>query len=173
MADPSVFDAIRIPTGGLIALDNRALHFAMQPVHYVIRLTHIVSMGAFFGAIVLLDLRLLGWRGTVPLRPFAEHVLPWLYATFGVAVATGVCLFLYDPVHVGSHAYFAPKLLLVALALGNALLFHRTSYLTALAAERVVPTSARLAGLLSLALWTGVVVCSSLNVEPMPKVLLR
>ena len=173
MADPSVFDALRIPTQELIALDDRTLHFAMQPVHYLVRLAHIVSMGAFFGGIVLLDLRLLGWRGTVPLRPFAEHVLPWLYATFGDAVATGLALFLYDPVHVGSHAYFAPKLLLIALALANALLFHRTSYLKALAAERVVPLSARLAGLMSLALWTAVVVCSSLNVEPMPRVFLR
>ena len=173
MADPSVFDALRIPTERLIALDNRTLHFALQPVHYVIRLAHVLSMGAFFGAIVLLDLRLLGWRGTVALRPFAEHVLPWLYATFGVAVATGIALFLYDPVHIGTHAYFSPKLLLVALAIANALLFHRTSYLTAIAAERVMPFSARMAGLLSLALWTGVVVCSSLNVEPMPKVFLR
>jgi len=173
MADPSLFDPIRIPTQALIALDNRPLHFALQPYHYVIRLTHIVSMGAFFGGIALLDLRLLGWRGTVPLRAFAESVLPWLYATFGVVVLTGLLLFLYDPVHVGAHAYFAPKLVLIALALGNALLFHRTSYLAALASERITPSSARLAGAVSLLLWAAVVVCSSLNVEPAPKVLLR
>ncbi|GAC1345290.1 MAG: hypothetical protein NVSMB18_24690 [Acetobacteraceae bacterium] len=173
MADPSLFDAVRIPAQVLVALDNRPLHFILQRFHYLIRLAHIVAMGAFFGAIALLDLRLLGWRAAVPLRAFAEHVLPWLYATFGVAAATGLALFLYDPVHVGSHAYFAPKLILIALALGNALAFHRTSYLAALAAERVLPTSARIAGAASLVLWTAVVVCSSLNVEPMPKVILR
>jgi hypothetical protein len=173
MADPSLFDPLRIPAQALIALDYRPLRFAMQPYHYVVRLAHVVSIGAFFGGIVLLDLRLLGWRGTVPLRAFAESVLPWLYATFGFAVVSGVALFLYDPVHVGSHAYFAPKLLLIALGLANALLFHRTTYLMALAAERAMPTSARVAGALSLVLWTAVVVCSSLNVEPAPKVLLR
>ncbi len=52
-------------------------------------MAHILSMAAFFGGIGLLDLRLMGWRGTVPLRPFAEHVLPWLYATFAVAAVTG------------------------------------------------------------------------------------
>ncbi len=173
MADPSLFDALRIPTDTLVAIDNRTLHFALQPYHHVVRLVHVATMGAFFGGIGLLDLRLLGWRGTVPLRPFAEHVLPWLYATFGVAVATGAVLFAYDPVHVGTHAYFAPKMLLIALGLGNALLFHRTSYLSALAAEGVLPLSARAAGAVSLVIWTAVVVCSSLNVEGVPKVLLR
>lgn len=173
MADPSFFDPIRIPTEALIALDYRPLRFALQPYHYVVRLAHIVSMGAFFGGVALLDLRLMGWRGTVPLRAFAETALPWLYATFGFAVLTGLALFLYAPVHVGSHAYFAPKLLLIALGLGNALLFHRTSYLSALAAERTPPASARVAGAVSLVLWTAVLVCSSLNVEPAPKVLLR
>src|SRR4051794_9894916 len=150
MADPSLFDPIRIPTQALVAMDNRALHFALQPYHYVIRLVHIVSMGAFFGGIALLDLRLMGWRGTVPLRAFAQSVLPWLYVAFGVVVLTGVPLLLYDPLHVGSHAYFAPKLLLIVLGLANALLFHRTSYLAALASERVLPFSARLAGAVSL-----------------------
>src|SRR4051794_31880250 len=153
MADPSLFDPLRIPAQALIASDNRILHFAMQPYHYLIRLTHILAMAAFFGGIGLLDLRLMGWRGTVPLRAFAETALPWLYATFGVVVLTGLLLFLYDPVHVGSHAYFAPKLLLIVLGLANALLFHRTTYLAALAAERVTPVSARLAGAVSLLLW--------------------
>lgn len=173
MADPSLFDFLRIPAEALIALDDRDLHFQMQPYHHLVRLVHVLSMGAFFGGIGLLDFRLMGWRGTVPLRGFAENVLPWLFVTFGVAFATGVALFAYDPVHVGSHAYFAPKLLLVALGLGNALLFHRTSYLKALAVEGTPPVGARIAGAVSLALWTGVVVCSSLNVEPAPMVFLR
>ncbi len=135
MADPSLFDPIRIPVSALVALDWRPYHFALQPFHYLVRTAHVAAMGAFFGGIGLLDFRLMGWRATVPLRAFAEHVLPWLWATFGIAVATGVALFLYDPVHVGAHAYWAPKLLAVALGLANAAMFHRTSYVAALAAE--------------------------------------
>ena len=133
MADPSLFDPLRIPVGALVALDWRPYHFAIQPYHYIIRTAHIVAMSAFFGGIGLLDFRLMGWRGTVPLRAFAEHVLPWVWATFGVAVVTGLALFLYDPVHVGSHAYWAPKLIAIALGLANAGYFHRTSYMVALA----------------------------------------
>ena len=173
MADPSLFDPIRIPVGALVALDWRRYHFALQPFHYLVRTAHVVSMGAFFGGIGLLDLRLMGWRGTVPLRSFAEHVLPWLWATFAVAALTGAALFLYDPVHVGAHAYWSPKLLTIAMGLGNAALFHRTSYVAALAAESRLPISARAAGAFSLACWTGAVVFACLDAEGPPKVLLR
>jgi hypothetical protein len=173
MADPSFFDPIRIPITALVSLDWRPYHFALQPYHYLVRTAHIVAMAAFFGGIGLLDLRLMGWRGTVPLRAFAEHVLPWLWATFGIAVLTGVALFLYDPVRVGSHAYWAPKLVAIALGLANAALFHRTSYVAALAAEADLPSSARVAGALSLACWTGAVVFACLDAEGPPKVLLR
>lgn len=173
MADPSLFDPIRIPAQALIALDWRPYHFALQPYHYMVRTAHIVSMAAFYGGIGLLDLRLMGWRGTVPLRAFAEHVLPWLYATFAVAVATGVALFLYDPMRVGSHAYWTPKLIAVALGLANAALFHRRGYVVALAAEARLPASARVAGALSLVFWTAAIVFACLDTEAAPKVLLR
>lgn len=173
MADPNALDFLRLPSDLLIGLDNRNFHFALQPWHHLVRLTHILTMAAFFGGIGLLDLRLMGWSGTVPLKPFAEHVLPWLYATFAVAVVTGIALFLYDPVHVGSHAYFTLKLILTALGLANAALFHRTAYIRALAAESRMPKAARAAGAVSLALWIGVVICASLNVEAARKVLLR
>jgi hypothetical protein len=173
MADPNALDFLRIPSQTLIALDWRPYHFALQPYHFLVRMAHIVSMAAFFGGIGLLDLRLMGWRGTLPLRPFADHVLPWLYATFAIALLSGLALFFYDPVHVGSHAYFSLKLILTALGLGNAALFRRIGYSTTLATEGPVSRHARLVGTVSLALWTGVVVCACLNVEAAPKVLLR
>lgn len=173
MADPSVFDPVRIPAAVLVALDWRPLHFAMQRYHYLVRLGHVVSMAAFYGAIALLDLRLMGLRGGVALKPFADYLLPVLYATFAVAMVTGVALFLYAPVHVGAHAYFVPKLLAVTLGLVNAAVYNRTGYLKALSAEERLPASARIAGALSLAFWTAAVAFACLNVEPAPKVILR
>ena len=175
MADPNALDLIRIPSEVLVALDWRPFHFALQPYHYLVRLTHVVSMAAFFGGIAALDLRLMGWRATLPLQPFADLVLPWLYATFGIALVSGIALFCYDPVHVGSHAYFSLKLLLTLLGLVNAALFRRSAHFAAFAADAPAKPSAhvRFAGAVSLALWTGVVVCACLNVEAAPKVLLR
>jgi hypothetical protein len=173
MADPHTLDFLRIPTDTLIALDWRPLHFAMQRYHHLVRMAHILSVSLFFGGIALLDLRLTGVRGTVPLRPFAEHTLPWLWATFGIGVVTGIALFFYAPVHVGAHAYFTAKLVLIGAGLVNAAIFHRTGYLSALDAAGTPPTSARWAGALSFLCWVGVMVCACLNVEAEPKVFLR
>ena len=173
MADPSVFDPIRIPVQALAALDWRPYHFAVQRYHYLVRMLHIMSLSAFFGGIALLDLRLMGWRGAVPLRSFAEHVLPWLWVTFGLAIFTGMALFIYDPVRVGTHAYFTPKLIAIALGLVNAALFHRTSDVAALAAQARPPNSARLAGGFSLLCWTAAMAFACLNTEGLPKVVLR
>ena len=111
--------------------------------------------------------------GTVRLRPLATQLALWLYVTFAITFVTGVALFLYDPVHVGSHAYFSMKLILTVVGLLNAFMFHRTGYLAALAAEDRMPRLAQLAGAVSLALWTGVIVFACLNVEAAPKFLLR
>ncbi|HSU05583.1 MAG TPA: hypothetical protein VLI93_08420, partial [Acetobacteraceae bacterium] len=163
MADPSIFDVIRIPAPALIALDWRPYHFALQPYHYLMRAAHILSMSLFIGGIGVLDLRLMGWGGrTVTLKPFADQVLPWIRWTFAVAAVSGVALFFYDPVHAGSRAYWTPKLIVIALGLANAALFHRTSYVSALAAEARLPVSARMAGAFSLGVWMAVVALSCL-----------
>jgi hypothetical protein len=172
MALPNPFDFLRLPTDLLIALDNRTFHFLLQPVHYLVRMVHLLTIAAFFGGIALLDLRLMGARVMMPLRGLADYVLPWLWGTCAVAMVTGFALFFYDPLHVGSHPYFTVKLLLIVAGGMNASVFHHTFYASALAAEGRPPHSARLAGAISLALWTGVMICACLNVEPPPKLLL-
>jgi hypothetical protein len=145
----------------------------MQPWHFLIRALHVASMAAFFGGIAVLDLRLMGLRTALTLRGLSEHVLPALWWTFGLACMTGVALFLYDPLHVGSHAYFSLKLAFIILGLVNAAAFHQLSFVTALATDSVLPAHAKMAGGLSLALWTLVLIMASLNVEGPPKVLLQ
>jgi hypothetical protein len=177
MADPSAFDVLRIPSTVLIALDWRPYHFALQPYHYLVRATHVLTMAAFFGAIMAVDLRLMGLLGQIPLRAFNEKIAPWLYGTFAVTFVTGLALFFYDPLHVGSHAYFSLKLILTAFGLVNAAAFLHSGHLHFLPDDFLgkpkIINRARLVGVLSLTLWVGVVVCASLNVEAEPKVLLR
>ena len=169
MADPSMFDPLRIPAATLIALDWRPFHFAIQPYHHLIRALHLIAMAAFFGAIAWLDLHLLGWPGWLPLRTLIRLMRPWLCGTLAVAAFSGAALFLYDPVRVGSHAYWAPKLLAIALALLNAALLHRAG----LAAGQPRPTAhLRLAGAISLVCWTAAMLFAGLDVEGPPKVLL-
>jgi len=173
MADPSLYDALRIPSETLIALDNRTYHFAVQPYHYLIRMSHIVSAAAFFGGIVLFDLRLAGISSHTRLKAFAADILPWLYITFGLAMMSGLLLFFYDPVHAGSRAYFMPKIILIVLALINTLIYRRLAFGYALKEPPATPPSARWAAALSAFFWLGVMVFSSMNAEGVPKFLLR
>jgi hypothetical protein len=83
-----------------------------------------------------------------------------------------LALFFYEPVKVGSHAYFVPKLILIILGLANAGLYHRLGYGSSLATE-TLSRHARIAGAISLAVWMAVIVAACLNVEAEPKVLLR
>ncbi len=170
---PHFLVAIRIPASLLVAIDDRTLQFWMQPVHFVIRIVHILSMAAFFGGILLVDLRLMGWRGALSLRDLTRQTMPAVYWAFAVTVVTGLALFFYDPVHVGSHAYFVPKMLFLVLGGINAWTFHETGYVRALAAGGVVPRSAAIAGAMSILFWTGVVVFACLDTEAAPRVLLR
>jgi hypothetical protein len=173
MSDPHALSFLYIPTDILVALDNRDYRFALQPFHHLVRMAHILSISAFFGAIILLDLRLVGLKRTVQLRPLSELVMPFVYWTFGIGIVTGVLLFFYDPVHVASHAYFSLKLILIVLGMFNALMFNRKGFGIALAAPGAVPRHARIIGTVSLLIWAGVMICATLNVEAAPKVLLR
>lgn len=173
MADPSIFDALRIPADVLVMFDNRPYHFAIQRWHYLIRLVHVVSMALFFGAIAMLDLHMAGLRTRLPLDDMIAEFQSALHWSFGVAFVTGVALFLYDPVHVGAHAYFMPKMLLTVLGLINARLYHWRGFRLPRLANGNLPLHTRLAGWTSLAVWTGVMACAALNVEGVPKIFLR
>jgi hypothetical protein len=164
---------LAIPPDILAALDNRPLRFALQPVHHLIRMAHILSVSAFFGAILLLDIRLMGFKPAVPLRALSSSILRWSVETFVVAMASGLLLFFYDPVHVGSHAYFTLKMILIVLGMANAAIFNRWGFHEALATAGPMPTRARIMGAISLAAWLGAMICANLNAEAAPRVLLR
>ncbi len=173
VADTHALSFLLMPPDFLVALDYRPYRFFLQPYHHLVRMVHILSISAFFGAIVLLDMRLAGFRTAVALKDLSGAVMSWIYATFGVAIVTGLMLFFYDPVHVASHAYFSLKLILILFGLGNALVFNRRGFAMALNAPGAMPRHARIVGTVSLAIWFGVMVCATLNVEAAPKVLLR
>jgi hypothetical protein len=154
-------------------LDHRMLHFWMQPVHYLIRMLHIVSMAAFFGVVIIIDCSLLAGSAQERLQPIADLVLPLLHGTFLLSLATGIALFLYDPVHVGSRAYFLPKLAFIAGAMLLAGWKHRKRYKSLIFNGKEISIGARICVWMSIILWTGVIVLSCFNTEAVPKVFLR
>lgn len=164
---------MRLPYDLLVAMDSRMFHFWMQPVHYLVRIVHIVAMSIFFGMDVLFDLSLLRRDYQAERAIIARLTFWWAHWLFAVTMVSGVLLFFYDPVHIGSRGYLSPKLLLTTLALINAGLCHSSLYIPAIRGQPVPLMRARVGAGVSLLLWTGVIIMSCLNSEGVPKVFLR
>ena len=167
--------AVTVPSNWLVWLATSSVRLAvyrMQGWHGPLRLLHIGGTAAFFGAIVLLDLRLLGLLGRdLALDGLARLVLPATHWSFGVTVVSGSLLFMYDPIQQGSHSWFLPKLVLLGLAVANAALFSlpRRVGLRSIGAGSLT-RHARVAGALSLVLWAGVIASATANHEERPLV---
>nr|WP_267955416.1 hypothetical protein [Halomonas ethanolica] len=109
---------------------------------------HVLGIALLIGAIVALDLRLLGWRKRLPLHELGRLLQPVAIAGLLLAMVTGALLFLADPSGYAAMPLFVLKLALIALAIANALLLNLGPGLA-----NATPRRLRVAGLLSLLLW--------------------
>ena len=123
--------------------------------------THLLGIALLVGAIVPLDLRLIGWRRDVPLVIMARTLLPVAGAGLLLAVAAGLALFSIRAVEYAGTTLFQVKMALIACGLGNALLLHRSAQWEK--AQNVVglvpPRRLRVGGALSIVLWLSVLTC--------------
>jgi hypothetical protein len=115
---------------------------------------HILGIGVLVGAILPLDLRLLGFFRRVPLELLGHFLVRVAATGLGLAVATGLWLFTVKPAEYLDNVAFRWKALLLALALANVAFQHAV---TDLETWRV-GTGTRIAAALSLALWLCVLV---------------
>ncbi len=112
------------------------------------------------GTISLVDLRLLGFGlRREPVSDVLEQILPWTWAGFAVMFTTGALLFCAEAMMICQSISFRIKMVLIVMAGFNALIFHKTVYREVSTWElaSVTPPKARLAGLLSLTFWIGIV----------------
>lgn len=151
----------------LEVLQNAALPSALR-VSYLayplVNATHIMGLALLFGAIVPLDLRLMGLWPSVPLRTLAAVLLPVALAGFLIAVAAGALLFTVSAVKYAGLGVFWLKLALIAAAAANAAMLHRSPAWQTAAGAADPPRSTRLAAgaFVSIVLWVGVILCGRL-----------
>lgn len=144
----------------LSTTDLRLWLYQFEDADRLLVFVHIAAAATLFGAILLVDLRLMGFARKLAAKDLADLALPWAIGGGVTAMITGVVLLLFDPIAVGIHTFFLPKMALIALGLVNALTFHRLVRLDGLETRAA---AARFAGALSLALWAGVFLCAALN----------
>ena len=124
---------------------------------------HVVGIALLFGAIVPLDLRLIGcWKG-VPLAPLVRTLIPVAIAGLVLAVATGALLFATQPLDYVGEPLFGIKMALLGAAVINALVLRRSPQWLAVREARAEPPPAWwIAGIVSLLLWLGVITAGRL-----------
>lgn len=121
---------------------------------------HVIGLALLFGAIAMMDLRLLGVGRHLRVEALGRHLLPAAWTGFAINAVSGGLLFLSDAAEFAANTAFRLKLVLIALAGINALWFHARVYSRAGAWDREgggSPVSAKAAALLSLLLWLAVI----------------
>jgi hypothetical protein len=118
---------------------------------------HTLGIVLVAGTIMLVDLRLLGLGlRKEPLREVVSRIVPWTLSGFCLMAFTGAWLFVGEASKLYHSPAFRIKLVLLALAGLNALIFHLTVYRQAVEWD-VIPRRARLAGMFSLLLWISII----------------
>lgn len=120
----------------------------------LIETIHILALAVLLGSIFLLNLRLLGiWIHGWTAKHMAGVLAPYIWVSLVVILVSGILLFLSEAIKAYGNAAFAPKIVLLLLAMA----YHYTIYRKATANEtETTPIRAKLAALVSLALWFGV-----------------
>ena len=121
---------------------------------------HLLGLALMMAPVMMFDLRLVGviWPGDAASK-VKRQFLPITFFGFSVMIATGSLLFWSEPVRCWESGYFRVKVVLLALAGLNALVFHSTldRHISDWDTAAPPPSRARLAGVMSLTLWTCVI----------------
>jgi uncharacterized membrane protein len=126
----------------------------------VIESVHSLALSVMLWPAAILDLRLLGvLMRRRPVSTVAAQFLPWVWVGFTAMLLSGAILFASEAVKCYNSPFFRVKLILIAVAGLNALIFHKTIFREIAGWDDASATHwrARVAGGCSLLVWIGVV----------------
>ena len=121
---------------------------------------HVIALALVVGSIVMVDLRMIGIAARAyPLTSLTRELVPWACVGFVVALVTGTGMFISRPGAYAANPAFQTKLVLLVLAGINVAVFHNkvARSVEHWDTDAVTPGSAKVAGVVSLLLWVGVV----------------
>jgi len=149
------------------AIEASALGQAMRQslwLYPAVEVVHIAGIALLVGSVLILDLRLLGFSRSLPLRRLAAHILPWSAASFALIVPSGLAMFVAHANELMENPVFPLKICLILLAGANAGIFHAGVFRRAAQwdVDVMPPVAARAAAGVSLLLWVSVIACGRL-----------
>lgn len=127
--------------------------------------THLITVGLFFGTILMVDLRLLGLLfRKVPVSEVSDRVLPMTVVGFLTLIVTGILAFMSKPEEYYHNLFFRTKMLVLLIAIINLAIFHFKVQKTQGAWDKSEnpPRAAKLSATISLVSWLIVISCGRL-----------
>jgi len=157
MNDIYGINAFTLPLAWLTALATSELRltiYSLRWLYGIVRYLHLAGMACFVGMVVIVDLRGLGLFPPGSLDAVRPRLVKVLNTSFWLTIGTGVLLFLRDPLGVGLHTMFLPKLVLIVFG-----------YVWAAGLRRVrrAPWLRKPGAAISLAVWLTVIGASTWN----------
>ncbi|MFU8813810.1 MAG: DUF6644 family protein [Pseudomonadales bacterium] len=128
-----------------------------------LNLLHILGIAALFGAVLVLDLRLIGCWRRIPFAQIARPTVPLAGMGLAAAVLSGGMMITVNATGYDGNPFLYVKLPLVVLGILNVAVIARLpAWRRALAGQADASADRwmlRTAGASSLAIWLGVIVC--------------
>jgi hypothetical protein len=139
-------------TDALTWLQSSALGMLMRDsgpwAYAVVNVIHVFGVATLFGAVLVLDLRLLGaWRRAL-LAPITTVAAPIAMVGFGIAAASGVCLLAANAVEYANNPVLLVKFSAIGLGLVNAVALRRTAAWRAVSTRELSRSEARRLGVM-------------------------
>jgi hypothetical protein len=108
----------------LVWLEGSALGHTIRAsgvwTYALLNLTHILGLSSLFGAILVLDLRLIGLWPRVPLGAIARPVVPIATTGFCLAVPSGICMLATNGTEYVGNPFLPIKFAAIGAGLINA-----------------------------------------------------
>jgi len=120
-----------------------------------IEILHLIGLGVLGGTILILNMRLLGFRFRAePVSELAKDVQPWMRGSLALMLVSGFFLFSSESVKMYGNPGFRVKMVALLLAIIFTFTLHRRATLSDL--DDRTQVWAKLAAVISLALWSTV-----------------
>ncbi len=124
---------------------------------------HFIGLSLLVGTVGVFDLRMLGVGRGIPMVAL-HKLVRWGVGGYILNVITGLMFFVSAPDQYAFNPAFQMKLLFMAVAAINMMVFYRVMQksVTATSPEERAPRAAMIIGLVSLSCWSLVIVCGRL-----------
>jgi hypothetical protein len=145
----------------MLWVEASALGHAMREsgpwTYAVVNLAHVAGVAAFFGAVLVLDLRLVGLWRRVPLAMVSAVTQPVVVVGLGLAMVTGIALLATKATDYTSNPFIYVKFPALGVGLANALWLTRSQAWRAVGVRDLSPVEGRqlaVMGGISLLSWS-------------------